>query len=220
MLFRSAYFIDEIEENTGGSVSVLFKSVKDGNVYIYVSSSEIENINYYWNNSTNTTFQSIAEPYILDLGYHKAGDEIKAVIDLNGISSSGASFYIYAYNIDDTVLNSAYEMLSLGKMNIEKHSDTKLEGTINAGYDGFLYTSIPYDEGWKIYIDGHKVKTFEIGDSQLSAAIKQGEHTIKLVYSPKGLTYGLPISACAWVGVFGYELLKRIKRTKKAQELL
>ena len=217
---NGAYFIDEIEENTGGSVSVLFKSVKDGNVYIYLSSSEIENINYYWNNSTNTTFQSIAEPYILDLGYHKAGDEIKAVIDLNGISSSGASFYIYAYNIDNTVLNSAYEMLSLGKMNIEKHSDTKLEGTINAGYDGFLYTSIPYDEGWKIYIDGHKVKTFEIGDSQLSAAIKQGKHTIKLVYSPKGLTYGLPISACAWVGVFGYELLKRIKRTKKAQELL
>lgn len=217
---NGAFFVDDIEENTGASVDVLFKSVKDGNVYIYVTSNEIENINYYWSDGTKTTYQSIVEPYILDLGYHKAGDEIKAILDLNGITSSSASFNIYAYNIDDTVLESAYEMLSLGQMNIEKHSDTKLEGTINAGYDGYLYTSIPYDEGWKIYIDGHEVKTFEIGESQLASTIKQGKHKIKLVYSPKGLTYGLPISAAAWVGVFGYELLKRIKKSKKAQEQL
>ncbi|WP_455493371.1 YfhO family protein [Eubacterium sp.] len=217
---NGAFFVDDIEENTGASVDVLFKSVKDGNVYIYVTSNEIENINYYWSDGTKTTYQSIVEPYILDLGYHKAGDEIKAILDLNGITSSSTSFNIYAYNIDDTVLESAYEMLSLGQMNIEKHSDTKLEGTINAGYDGYLYTSIPYDEGWKIYIDGHEVKTFEIGESQLASTIKQGKHKIKLVYSPKGLTYGLPISAAAWVGVFGYELLKRIKKSKKAQEQL
>ncbi len=217
---NGAFFIDDIEENTGASVDVLFKSVKDGNVYIYVTSNEIENINYYWSDGTKTTYQSIVEPYILDLGYHKAGDEIKAILDLNGITSSSTSFNIYAYNIDDTVLESAYEMLSLSQMNIEKHSDTKLEGTINAGYDGYLYTSIPYDEGWKIYIDGHEVKTFEIGESQLASTIKQGKHKIKLVYSPKGLTYGLPISAAAWVGVFGYELLKRIKKSKKAQEQL
>ena len=217
---NGAFFVDDIEENTGASVDVLFKSVKDGNVYIYVTSNEIENINYYWSDGTKTTYQSIVEPYILDLGYHKAGDEIKAILDLNGITSSSASFNIYAYNIDDTVLESAYEMLSLGQMKVEKHSDTKLEGTINAGYDGYLYTSIPYDEGWKIYIDGHEVKTFEIGESQLASTIKQGKHKIKLVYSPKGLTYGLPISAAAWVGVFGYELLKRIKKSKKAQEQL
>lgn len=217
---NGAFFVDDIEENTGASVDVLFKSVKDGNVYIYVTSNEIENINYYWSDGTKTTYQSIVEPYILDLGYHKAGDEIKAILDLNGITSSSASFNIYAYNIDDTVLESAYEMLSLGQMNIEKHSDTKLEGTIDAEYDGYLYTSIPYDEGWKIYIDGHEVKTFEIGESQLASTIKQGKHKIKLVYSPKGLTYGLPISAAAWVGVFGYELLKRIKKSKKAQEQL
>ena len=217
---NGAFFVDGIEENTGASVDVLFKSVKDGNVYIYVTSNEIENINYYWSDGTKTTYQSIVEPYILDLGYHKAGDEIKAILDLNGITSSSASFNIYAYNVDKTVLDSAYEMLSLGQMKIEKHSDTKLEGTINAGYDGYLYTSIPYDEGWKIYIDGHKVKTFEIGDSQLATTIKHGEHTIKLVYSPKGLTYGLPISACAWVGVFGYELLRRFKKSKKSQEQL
>lgn len=110
-------------------------------------------------------------------------------------------------------------MLSLGKMNIKKHSDTKIEGTINAGYDGYLYTSIPYDEGWTIYIDNHAVKTFEIGDSQLGAAIKQGEHDIKMVYSPKGLTYGLPISACGWIGIFGYGLLKR-KKAKTAYKKL
>ncbi len=216
---NGTYFVDSIEENTGGSIDITFKSVKNGNVYIYIDSSEIENVNYYWNDSINTTYQSITEPYILDLGKHNAGDEIKASIDLNGVTSNSASFSIYAYNIDNTVLNSAYEMLSLGKMNIKKHSDTKIEGTINAGYDGYLYTSIPYDEGWTIYIDNHAVKTFEIGDSQLGAAIKQGEHDIKMVYSPKGLTYGLPISACGWIGIFGYGLLKR-KKAKTAYKKL
>lgn len=211
---NGTYLVDSIEENTGGSVDISFKSVKDENVYIYVDSSEIENINYYWNGDVNTTYQSITEPYILDLGYHNSGDEIKAILDLNGVTSGSASFSIYAYNVDDTVLDSAYEMLSLGQMDMTKHSDTKIEGNVTAGYDGYLYTSIPYDEGWSVYIDGHKVKTFEIGDSQLCTTIKQGEHEIKMVYSPKGLLYGLPISAAAWVGILGYGLLRRIKKSK------
>lgn len=211
---NGTYFVDSIEENSGGSVDITFKSVKDGNVYVYIDSSEIENVNYYWNEGINTTYQSITEPYILDLGYHNAGDEIKAAIDLNGVTSGSASFSIYAYNIDDTVLQSAYEMLSLGQLEVTKHSDTKIEGTINAGYDGYLYTSIPYDEGWSVYIDGQKVKTFDIGDCQLATAIKHGKHDVKIIYSPKGLAYGLTISACGWVGIFGYELLRRIKKAK------
>lgn len=211
---NGTYFVDSIEENSGGSVDITFKSVKDGNVYVYIDSSEIENVNYYWNEGINTTYQSITEPYILDLGYHNAGDEIKAAIDLNGVTSGSASFSIYAYNIDDTVLQSAYEMLSLGQLEVTKHSDTKIEGTINAGYDGYLYTSIPYDEGWSVYIDGQKVKTFDIGDCQLATAIKHGKHDVKIIYSPKGLAYGLTISACGWVGIFGYGLLRRIKKAK------
>lgn len=211
---NGTYFVDSIEENSGGSVDITFKSVKNGNVYVYIDSSEIENVNYYWNEGINTTYQSITEPYILDLGYHNAGDEIKAAIDLNGVTSGSASFNIYAYNIDDTVLQSAYEMLSLGQLEVTKHSDTKIEGTINAGYDGYLYTSIPYDAGWSVYIDGQKVKTFDIGDCQLATAIKHGKHDVKIIYSPKGLAYGLTISACGWVGIFGYGLLRRIKKAK------
>ena len=29
-----------------------------------------------------------------------------------------------------------------------------MEGTINAQENGVFYTSVPYEEGWKAYVDG------------------------------------------------------------------
>lgn len=212
---NGTYFVDSIEEGAGGCIDIHIKSVKDSNVYVYIDSSELENVNYYWNDGINTTYQSIETPYILDLGFHNAGDEIKASIDLNGVSSTSASFDIYAYNIDNDVFESAYEMLSLGQLKVTNYSDTVIEGKLNAGFDGYLYTSIPYDEGWNIYIDGQKVKTFSVGDCQLATNVKHGEHTIKMVYTPKGLRLGIAISALAWLLIIiGAVLSKVLKRRK------
>lgn len=205
------YFTKTESDGDYGTVDISIKTVKDGNVYIYITSPLVTDVNYYWNEDENSEFQNIDEPFIKDLGYHKSGDVITVSLSCGSIDAEGSMFEIYAYNVDNNVLQSAYDILNTGRLNIDSFTETTITGTVNAGYDGFLYTSIPFDKGWKVYIDNKEVKTFDIGDCQLAAALPQGEHRIKMKYTPKGQKIGLMISAAAWILVLVYFMLKKYK---------
>ena len=57
-----------------------------------------------------------------------------------------------------------------------------------------MFTSIPYDRGWRIQVDGKSVDTREIWEGLLAFPIQSGEHQIKMVYRPVGLIAGIGIS--------------------------
>ncbi len=214
------YFSKLDEDTTSASINIDIKNVKDGNLYVYISSPEIENVNYSWDNEEHTHYQSINEPNIIDLGYHKKGDIVTASLECGSIDTDSSFFDFYAYNVDKEVFDSAYELLEQGAFNIEKFSDTKLSGKVNAGFDGYLYTSIPYDKGWSVYIDGKKAEIFELADCQLACKISQGEHSVVMKYEPRGLHYGAAISAASWLGLIGYFLQKKFKIVKKKDNIV
>lgn len=202
-----------------GSIDITVAPKKSGNVYIYITSPQIKNVSYYWDDNTQSENQEISEPYIMDLGYHNKGDEINISVDCADTETDESYFEIYSYSVDKDVLDSAYDLLKTGGMQVDSHSDTRIDGTINAGYDGFLYTSIPYDESWSIYIDGKKAETFKIGESQLATTIKHGEHKISFRYAPKGMKYGIIISAVIWAAIAVYAVFY-IRKKKKGANLL
>ena len=67
-----------------------------------------------------------------------------------------------------------------------------------------MYTSIPYEKGWSVYVDGAPAKTQAFADTMLMIPLTKGEHTIEMRYRPAGLTEGLIISA---VALFCFALL-------------
>jgi len=75
--------------------------------------------------------------------------------DKNAPANSG--FYVYVYGLNMDAFAEGWETLSRGGLDVTKYSDTMLEGNITAPKDGLLYTSIPYDEGWQVSIDGKRV---------------------------------------------------------------
>lgn len=97
-------------------------------------------------------------------------------------------------------------------MEVSKHTDTVLSGKITASENSILYSSIPYDEGWSVYIDGEKTETFKIGGSQLGVMIKPGEHSVKYVYTPKGVYLGAGISAGALISTAAIFVIYRRKK--------
>ncbi|MBR4241325.1 MAG: YfhO family protein [Eubacterium sp.] len=205
--FYTANSTDEIS----GTIDVKIKATQSSNIYVYLTSPVIENVNYYWNKEEESKYPNFDEPYIIDLGYHKKGDEITASLSLSGTDNDSSYFEIYAYSVDKEVLNSAYDILKLGALDVSSFSDTEIEGTINAGYNGYIYTSIPYDKGWSVYIDGKKAETIKIGDCQLGAKIKEGSHKIRFKYTPVGLKAGAAVSAFAWLAVL---IILALRKTK------
>lgn len=185
--------------------------VKSGNIYLYVNSPDISSIDISSTKLGSHT-QNIDEPYILDCGYYEAGEELKLSIDCGSADVEECYADIFAYTVDDEVLKTGYDRLNQNALNVTKHSDTGIEGTISVSENSYLYSSIPYDEGWSIYIDGEKADTFKIGTAMLGASIKQGEHTVEYRYSPRGLKYGILISAASFAGVCGYLIYTKLKK--------
>ena len=66
--------------------------------------------------------------------------------------------------------------------------------------NSFIYSTIPFDLGWNVYIDGKKVETFIVNEGFLGFNIDDGLHTIEFKYIPPGFNLGLVISGISIIG--------------------
>ena len=57
-----------------------------------------------------------------------------------------------------------------------------------------LYTSIPYERGWKLYVDGEKTGIEPFENALIAVPLTKGEHSITLRYTPYGFGTGVVIS--------------------------
>ena len=98
-----------------------------------------------------------------------------------------------------------------------------MEGTINADRDGLFYTSIPYEKGWKAYVDGEETEITAVGGSVIAFELKEGEHEITLKYIPNGFVPGLLFSLmclaafvffCVMIYIFGRKLIPEYAKDK------
>ena len=44
-------------------------------------------------------------------------------------------------------------------LEVTKYNDTLIEGNVDVKKNNLMFTSIAYDEGWKVLVDGKEVKT-------------------------------------------------------------
>ena len=72
-----------------------------------------------------------------------------------------------------------------------------ITGVVSAERDGYLITSIPYDENFVLKVDGKETLLFRANTAFLGAKIPSGEHKIVLVYHAPGRAAG---SWCSLMG--------------------
>ena len=86
-----------------------------------------------------------------------------------------------------------------------------MEGEIEVGEDQLIFTSIPYDEAWHVYIDGKEVETIKVlEDALLAIDCGEGKHKIKLEYK---VDYKKPllVSISTFILLLFYMVFKRFK---------
>lgn len=208
----------DLSKKTAGSYASLtatIEAVMTQNCYLYVKSGAVDTI--YVNGDTLNETQSIDEAYILDLGKLEKGETVEVEIPLKDDADTG-SVTFHACGLDLDAFREAFRTLQKGQLEITEFTETHIEGTLTALPGQILYTSIPYDAGWHIFIDGQKVSRkdyLRIGDALLGVRIGAGHHEIAMDYSPVGLFEGAAVSAAALVClVLGFILAAR-RRTRK-----
>ena len=54
-----------------------------------------------------------------------------------------------------------------------------------------MLTSLPYDEGWQVLLDGEPVEIYKTLDALVAFDTTPGTHTLELRYAPKAFTLGI-----------------------------
>ena len=76
---------------------------------------------------------------------------------------------------------------------------------------GYFVTSIPYDEGFKVYVDNKVVEKQIVNKSFLGFKLSKGNHNIKIVYKSPLQKEGLILS---FLGLVSFVSLSIIERRK------
>ncbi len=98
--------------------------------------------------------------------------------------------------LDEAVYADAMTRLAEGNFQIdEDYSESHFTGTIQvpAGRTT-VFTSIPYDEGWTVWVDGKEVKIQKTLDALISFDITEGSHEIELRYFSSYHKWGIILS--------------------------
>ena len=97
-------------------------------------------------------------------------------------------------------------------LNVTKFEDTYLEGTVNADSEGqYLFTTIPYEEGWTVTVNGKEVKQETALESLIAVPLEKGENKVTFRFLPKYYILSLIITGfgvICLVIVFLYEVKK------------
>ncbi len=131
---------------------------------------------------------------IVCLGSFPAGETV--TVELSA-KTSGRAYIIentpYFYTVDGEDLARATEILTRGGISLTRGDDDHLAGSITAT-EGFtsVQTTIPYDEGWRIRIDGETVEGYRTAGALLAFDLPAaGTYEIDLRYRPTIYTVAL-----------------------------
>lgn len=206
-----SFRLSKLESGSKAAATILFPSPVNGNVYIYVSSRNVENVVVYSPVIQNT--MTVSDGYILDLGMHKIGEEISVEIPVKD-DVSYAQIEFCAFTIDEEKFTKGYEKLKEGQIEYERFDETFIKGKYTAEENEILFTSIPYDRSWNVYVDGKKVSSddiIKVSDALLGIKTESGTHEIVFKYDIP--CYNLCI--CISAGFTVILLLLYVLKTRK-----
>lgn len=79
-------------------------------------------------------------------------------------------------------------------LNKEKTQGNVIAGDISVKKDGYLITTIPYDKGFEIRIDGRNVKIEKVNTAFLGCKAGKGKHKAEIIYHAPGAKAGKAVS--------------------------
>lgn len=188
-----------------------FTPEQDGDHYVYVVNKNIDDVTVELPEGTKK-FEHVSRGFFLELGWCLAGQEIAVTCSGDEIMDARA------YRFEEDALREVYDALIGGGLNVTRWEDTVIEGDVQAADAGTLFTSIPYDKGWKVTVDGQEWKGRKVLEAFLGLDLPAGSHQIRLEYHPPGLKAGAVVSLISLLLIGAAAWRDRWKRYKDGED--
>ncbi len=222
ILNGGSYHFNKADAYSDGSFTITFLPDETARYYVYCRTANADTI--YLSSDDGYSAQTIVSTdnqYIYDMGTRTEDVAVHIEVPLN---DSEGNVELFVVKQNDDVFEEAYEKLSQNTMDITSFEDTKIEGTVTSEKGQVLYTSINYDEGWEVTVDGKVMnyssdEVFRVGGALIGVYLEPGEHEITFEYHAKGLRTGIALSVTGVLALVALTLLpKRIRKSKDSEE--
>jgi len=183
------------KQKSGMNVSVTYEmeAAADGRIYAYISAKEImQPAEVYVNGKFLCGYLNRSNWKILNLGEYKKGEKLSFTVQSGEDELViGEAFFVTE---DREALSKEYERIMKMPVLLTRKSSSGLIAETENTEDKILVFSIPYEEDWKIRVDGAYVEPESVYETFLAIPLKAGRHRIELFYIPKGLPAGGVVS--------------------------
>ena len=206
---------DEVLVDAGGTVNkntFTFTPDETGEYYVFVMNKKVKTVKAELPTGQKS-FSNVDRGYLLELGTLAPGTEVKLTAD-----EAGEQLNAIAYRFSEDAMIQVYDRLNQSPMHLTSWKDTKLSGTVSAAKAGMLFTSIPFDKGWTVKVDGEKVETRKAFGAFLAIDVSAGDHVIDFSYFPDGLKTGGLISGGSIVILILLWFLRREMDRREARK--
>ena len=194
-LIAGHFKYEKLGEDMTSRVTYTIKADSSDPLYCYFPSKYTRDAALYLNGESIGTYYENETYRIVKLGRFEPGDEITVALELKKNELYVETETTYFRYLDTKVYEKAFADIGQYPMTFTYHTEDTLKGTITVPEDRrFIFTSIPYDKGWRVTCDGKEVETAEILDALLSFALPAGEHEVTLEYKPDSVKLGNIIS--------------------------
>lgn len=224
------------------TLTIDFTTEKDGEVYFHLPSEYPRDtlVRIKTTHADGSTAATKSFNYLTNdthtmycLGTFKADDEVTLEIV---IKDSSGNLYVYrdcgyVYYFNEETFEKVYKELTASLPEITSFDETHIKAKVNmAQGDSVMFTSIPFDKGWTVKVDGKKVKLndevqtegdYRANDKVFGALlafdVPEGEHTIEMTYVPQGFKIGVVLGAIGG-GVLIFGIVRDIRKDRKRRK--
>lgn len=175
--YNGQFCYDALPNAVDPTVRVHFTSQSEDNLYIYLKSDNQKKCNLWLSTTKNeetgefedfTGLGSYFDGYdncIINLGSFPVGTEIELRMTIIQQDKTGANefimikdyqFYYFDYDLFHEDIQKLKESPLV--LDMDKTKESRIVGEVDAKSEQIFYTSIPYEPGWTIKVDGKKVE--------------------------------------------------------------
>ncbi len=134
---------------------------------------------------------------------------------------NGSKIQYKVATFDEVAFMNSINILRENMLTDVKINKNIMTGMIDSSKDGILFLSIPYDDKFKIYVDGKKVKYYPLlNHTFIGLDLKAGVHQIKIEYIDDDLIWYILSTLLSIVItiILYYFINKKIKKIKEEEK--
>ena len=193
--FGSSYMrYSRTNTSSESTAKILVDPDTAGQIYFYLSITPNRAENGYVMIDDKRIDFNARRATLVDLGYCSPDSVIEINISFNRESSQTGNFEIRTYSLVEENFINAIDILKANSMIVDKYNSTGVKAFINAPDDGIVITTVPYDVGWRVYVDGKKTDTYAFDNAFVSFEVDRGYHNIEMKFTTDKLPYSMIVS--------------------------